>query len=269
MARPITPQIAPPQPARAPEIIPAFVAAPARPRKVPAPRHTESANPHLLPLIAAAVGLVGLAGLAIGGWWLFNQPGRPVGPEPPIVQHDSGTSENAAGGTDTVDPAHGREGETPVAAISAADKQIWLADAPLQRVFRRVGSRWIDYRERSEDWYEPGPAGAGSVRLSDAIRRISIELFDDRAEVSHVNSAPAVVATGRWISAADLPPFAKRPPATNAPDPLRFRSSSWHALVLDGNSSISLPVPAEIARPAPTSRSRCGPGSMPDIPTRV
>jgi hypothetical protein len=247
MARPITPQIAPPQSLRAPEIIPAFVAAPARPRTVPAQRHTESANPHLFPLLAAAVGLVGLAGLAIGGWWLFNQPGRPVDPVAPIVQQgDGGGSKITAGGTDTVGPAQSQKIETPV---SAADKQIWLADAPVQRVFRRVGSHWIDYRERSEDWYEPGPTSARSVRLSDAVRRISIELFDDRAEVSHANSAPAVVATGRWISAADLPPFAKRPPATKAPDPLRFRSSFWHALVLDGNSSISLPLPAEIARP--------------------
>ncbi len=247
MARPITPQIAPLQTTRAPESIPSFVAAPARPRTAPATRHADSGtNPHLLPLLAAAVGLVGLAGLAAGGWWLFHQPGRPVDPKPQIVQQD--------GGTDTVGPLQGQKIETPVAAITAADKQIWLADAPVQRVFRQVGSRWIDYRERSEDWYEPLPAaplpaGSGSVRLSDPAQRIGIELFDDRLEVSHANAAPAVASKGRWVSAAELPTFARRPPAAKAPDPLRWRASSWQALVLDGNSSLSLPVPPEITRP--------------------
>jgi hypothetical protein len=83
--------------------------------------------------------------------------------------------------------------------------------------------------------------------LTDPARRLSVELFDDRAEIVHAHSAPAVAYLGRWISAAELPAFAKRPPATTQPDPLRWRGTTWHALVLDGNSSISLPVPPEIA----------------------
>jgi|GEM_PF-3970394 len=222
-------------------------------------------NPHLFPAIAAAVGLAGLIILGLGGWWLLNSLRTNTVDRPSVATNDQGgrrkgsdvlVGEDASAGkrggkqtgNGTVERSQGKI-ETPVSVVTAADKQIWLADAPAQRVFRKIGNRWIDFRERTEDWYQPGPPGGGPVRLSDPARRISVELFDDRAEVSHFNSAPAVAHYGHWISVNDLPAFAKRPPASKEPNPLRWQGTSWHALVLDGDSSLSLPVPPEIAGP--------------------
>ncbi|MCI0357530.1 MAG: hypothetical protein L0211_03470, partial [Planctomycetaceae bacterium] len=190
--------------------------------RVPAqPRTEPGINPHLFPAIAAAVGLAGLVILGLGGWWMLNSL-RSIPADRPQVAADakrgsgktdlkagkgdsgSNLSGTNLGGTDTIErPSI----DTPASVVTAADKQIWMADAPAERVFRKVAGRWIDYRGRSEDWYQPGPGGGNQVRLADPVRRIGIELFDDRAEVSHANSAAAVVHSGRWISADELPAF--------------------------------------------------------------
>lgn len=90
VAQPVAPRIAPSEPASTfavvlPEIAtkldmaPVIVAAPARATASVAAKPAEAAaSSHLVPLLAAAVGLAGLAALAVGGWWLMREPAGPA-----------------------------------------------------------------------------------------------------------------------------------------------------------------------------------------------